>query len=229
MGSLAMAGCFKGCWGSILDEFRKIRRPIQPRGRSYKRARYSEKEFSIEFENLIDDEDFYPPSRRVVTDTETELITQRKYNELVEQQKRVDAEVDAHLRKQEDDLRLEEEAYYEAKREAAKAARQARRQIEERLTKQKEKTVFPKGIYDDGSLSSLNFSDDDSAELDAEDFDSFLEKVKARSLSAKTAEGGIFNNSYTATASWEEGLAEGVEATRIAGKSLEALESISPS
>ena len=47
--------------------------------------------------------------RRVVTDTETELITQRKYNELVEQQKRVDAEVDAHLRKQEEDLRLEEE------------------------------------------------------------------------------------------------------------------------
>ena len=47
-----------------------------------------------------------------MTDTETQLITQHKYNELVEQQKRADAEVDAHLRKQEEDLRLEEEVWY---------------------------------------------------------------------------------------------------------------------
>ena len=48
-------------------------------------------------------------SRRILTETETSLITQKRYNELVEQQKRVDAEIDAQLSRQEDDLRLEEE------------------------------------------------------------------------------------------------------------------------
>jgi len=48
-------------------------------------------------------------SRRILTETETSLITQKRYNELIEQQKRVDAEIDAQLSRQEDDLRLEEE------------------------------------------------------------------------------------------------------------------------
>ena len=48
-------------------------------------------------------------SRRILTETETELITQKRYNDLVEQQKKVDAEIDAQLSRREDDLRLEEE------------------------------------------------------------------------------------------------------------------------
>ena len=47
--------------------------------------------------------------RRILTETETALITQKRYNDLVEQQKRVDAEIDAQLSRQEEDLRLEEE------------------------------------------------------------------------------------------------------------------------
>ena len=47
--------------------------------------------------------------RRILTETETELISQKRFNELVEQQKKLDAEIDAQLSRQEDDLRLEEE------------------------------------------------------------------------------------------------------------------------
>lgn len=64
--------------------------------------------------------------RRILTETETQLITQKRFHELVEQQKKLDAEIDAQLSRQEDDLRLEEEAYFEAKREAARVAKQSR-------------------------------------------------------------------------------------------------------
>ncbi|KAK2560065.1 hypothetical protein P5673_017019 [Acropora cervicornis] len=58
-----MASCLGGCWGIFSEELRKIRRPTSYRGRTYRRARYSEKELSIEFENLIDEEDFEPRPR----------------------------------------------------------------------------------------------------------------------------------------------------------------------
>ena len=48
-------------------------------------------------------------SRRILTETETELISQKRFNDLVQQQKKLDAEIDAQLSRQEDDLRLEEE------------------------------------------------------------------------------------------------------------------------
>lgn len=55
-------------------------------------------------------------SRQILTETETQLISQKRFHELVEQQKKVDAEIDAQLSRKEDDLRLEEEvnnfAYY---------------------------------------------------------------------------------------------------------------------
>ena len=51
-------------------------------------------------------------SRRILTETETELITQKRYNDLVEQQKKVDAEIDAQLSRREEDLRLEEEVIF---------------------------------------------------------------------------------------------------------------------
>jgi len=220
----------RGCWGVFSEELRKLRRPANFRGRTYRRARYSEKELSIEFENLIDEEDFNPRPRRILTETETSLITQKRYNELIEQQKRVDAEIDAQLSRQEDDLRLEEEAYYEAKREAARVAKQAKQAEESKVAKEKEKRIR-RGFLDDSSLSSL-LSDDgisvDSTELDVEDFDAFLEKVKARSL------GNSPFASPTATvpnghAPWEDALAQGMEATKIAGKSLDALQGFSTS
>lgn len=219
----------RGCWGVFSEELRKLRRPAHLRGRTYRRARYSEKELSIEFENLIDEEDFNPRPRRILTETETELITQKRYNDLVEQQKKVDAEIDAQLSRREEDLRLEEEAYYEAKREAARVAKQARQMEENKASKEKDKRVR-RGFLEDSSLSSW-LSDDgvsvDSNDLDVEDFDAFLEKVKARSLGGSSP--FTSPTSTSPNASWEDALAQGVEATKIAGKSLDALNGFSSS
>ncbi|CAH3143498.1 unnamed protein product [Pocillopora meandrina] len=224
-----MASCMRGCWGIFSEELRKLRRPAHLRGRTYRRARYSEKELSIEFENLIDEEDFNPRPRRILTETETELITQKRYNDLVEQQKKVDAEIDAQLSRREEDLRLEEEAYYEAKREAARVAKQARQMEENKASKEKDKRVR-RGFLEDSSLSSW-LSDDgvsvDSNDLDVEDFDAFLEKVKARSLGGSSP--FTSPTSTSPNASWEDALAQGVEATKIAGKSLDALNGFSSS
>ncbi|XP_058956030.1 AP-1 complex-associated regulatory protein [Pocillopora verrucosa] len=224
-----MASCMRGCWGVFSEELRKLRRPAHLRGRTYRRARYSEKELSIEFENLIDEEDFNPRPRRILTETETELITQKRYNDLVEQQKKVDAEIDAQLSRREEDLRLEEEAYYEAKREAARVAKQARQMEENKASKEKDKRVR-RGFLEDSSLSSW-LSDDgvsvDSNDLDVEDFDAFLEKVKARSLGGSSP--FTSPTSTSPNASWEDALAQGVEATKIAGKSLDALNGFSSS
>lgn len=225
-----MASCMKGCWGIFSEEFRKLRRPAHIRGRTYRRARYSEKELSIEFENLIDEEDFNPCPRRILTETETELISQKRFNDLVQQQKKLDAEIDAQLSRQEDDLRLEEEAYYEAKREAARVAKQARQMEEMKAAREKENRTR-RGFLDDSSLSCL-LSDDtvsvDSTELDVEDFDAFLEKVKARSL-GNSPFASPTTTVPNGTAPWEDALAQGMEATKIAGKSLDALQGFSSS
>ncbi|XP_048590561.1 AP-1 complex-associated regulatory protein [Nematostella vectensis] len=211
-----MAGCFGSCWGSFTDEVRKLRRPVYVRGRAFKRARYNEKQVTIEFENLIDEDDFEPRPRRLLTEDEQKLISERKYNQLAEQQKRIDAEIDARLKKQEDDLRIEEEAYYEAKREASKAARQAKSQGG---MSNGAKTAPFSSVLDDVSLSSWK-SDVSvtSSNLDEEDFDAFLEKVKARSLSSKPAVSLSSGVATLPTESWESAL----EATRIAGKSLDS-------
>ncbi|XP_027052378.1 AP-1 complex-associated regulatory protein-like [Pocillopora damicornis] len=221
-----MASCMRGCWGIFSEELRKLRRPAHLRGRTYRRARYSEKELSIEVRSLVS---YELRPRRILTETETELITQKRYNDLVEQQKKVDAEIDAQLSRREEDLRLEEEAYYEAKREAARVAKQARQMEENKASKEKDKRVR-RGFLEDSSLSSW-LSDDgvsvDSNDLDVEDFDAFLEKVKARSLGGSSP--FTSPTSTSPNASWEDALAQGVEATKIAGKSLDALNGFSSS
>lgn len=59
--------------------------------------------------------------RRILTETETQLISQKRFKELVEQQKKIDDEVDAQLTKQEDDLRVEEEVCCSSKLDLASA------------------------------------------------------------------------------------------------------------
>ncbi|XP_068736216.1 uncharacterized protein [Montipora capricornis] len=101
---------------------------------------------------------------------------------------------------------------------------------ENKIAKEKEKRIR-RGFLDDSSLSSWLTDDGmsaDDAELDVEDFDAFLEKVKARSL------GNSPFSSPTASvaniqAPWEDALAQGMEATKIAGKSLDALHGLSSS
>ncbi|XP_020627652.1 uncharacterized protein LOC110064889 [Orbicella faveolata] len=170
-------------------------------------------------------EDFNPRPRRILTETETELISQKRFNELVEQQKKVDAEIDAQLSRREEDLRLEEEVikcsciFGCEMRDVIKSGMDlclsfnCVMQISQCFQNDSETFLF------------LFFF---STELDVEDFDAFLERVKARSLGSSPFV------SPTATVPngnvpWEDALAQGMEATKIAGKSLDALHGFSSS
>lgn len=204
-------GCFSTIFGNI--------KGARTRARRYRRARYNEREYSIEFENLIEDDDFQPSRRFMVSEEEKDVVSKGRYDALIDQQKRTDAAIEEQLRKQEDDLRLEEEAYYQAKREAAKVSTQSK-------TKQTEKaTAQNKRIFDSEEFTSWLSQENleiTSPELDVEDFDTFLEKVKARSLSAKNMK-LTEDQSETGQADWEATLNQGLEATKIADDALSAL------
>lgn len=88
-------------------------------------------ETTIEFQHLVDaDEELLELGQgnqpvSLITEEERRHLQTGRYDEILVHSTRVSDEVDGHTRKIEQDLRLEEEAYYEARREAARAARQA--------------------------------------------------------------------------------------------------------
>ncbi|XP_057308715.1 uncharacterized protein LOC130647022 [Hydractinia symbiolongicarpus] len=206
-----------GCWSALLKSFEGERRHG---GRSYRRAKYNEREYSIEFENLIEEEDFYAPPDHAVSQIERDLLSKGKYDEFLQHQSKIDMERDAMLQKKEEDARLEDEAYIQAKKEASRVSRQS-------LNK---KQPFDKSkISNARTLDSVEFSkwlseekiDITSPELDVEDFDAFLEKVKAKSAEAVRAkdvskDDGMFDRT----------LSQGLEATKIAGDALSALQPV---
>eukprot|EP00795_Rhopilema_esculentum_P008223 gene8223-14160_t len=153
----------------------------------------------------------------VVSEEERQLVANGRYDVLIEHQKRTDAAIEEELRRQEEDLRLEEEAYTQAKNEAAKVSTQS-------TTKKAEKaTVQSQRAFDSDEFTSWLSQENlevNSPELDVEDFDSFLEKVKARSLagSAKATD-----ETTEKSAIWEDTMNQGLEATKIAGNALSAL------
>ena len=67
-----------GCWPAFVCTVQDT----TGTGRRYRRAKYNEREYSIEFENLVEEEDFYPPSSHVVTEVERDLLSKGKYREL---------------------------------------------------------------------------------------------------------------------------------------------------
>ncbi|KAK3091109.1 hypothetical protein FSP39_017181 [Pinctada imbricata] len=112
---------------------------------------------------------------RLVTEREKQLLASKQYTELVHEQKRVDKEIDEKLARQEEELRLEEEKFYEAKKEASRIAK---------LRKKKEETA--KNSTKKGEKSWLGDQENDWEVAGGEDdFEMFLANVKARSL--KTA------------------------------------------
>ncbi|XP_052823435.1 AP-1 complex-associated regulatory protein isoform X5 [Octopus bimaculoides] len=144
--------------------------------RKYLRTRYSvDRDFSIEFENLMDDEAVQDEMNKPLTDFEKQLLSEKQYRGLVHEQKKIDAEIEAQLAKQEEELRMEEEAYYEARREAARIVRLQRIAKEQQATK----------THTDRSWLGDNENDWDVAGGE-DDFEMFLASVKARSLSART-------------------------------------------
>ncbi|GAB1597802.1 AP-1 complex-associated regulatory protein isoform X4 [Argonauta hians] len=144
--------------------------------RKYLRTRYSvDRDFSIEFENLMDDESVQDEMNKPLTDYEKQLLSGKQYKGLLHVQKNIDAEIEAKLAKQEEELRMEEEAYYEARREAARIARL------QRIAKQQQTSK----THTDRSWLGDNENDWDVAGGE-DDFEMFLASVKARSLSART-------------------------------------------
>eukprot|EP00794_Sanderia_malayensis_P011993 gene11992-13231_t len=207
-----------GCFGNIFGSIKGVRR----RGRTYRRARYNEREYSIEFENLIEEDDFVPTRKFAVSDEERELLNKGKYDALIGHQSRTNAEIEAELTKQEEDLRLEEEAYYQAKEEAAKVSTQSKLRQTEKATAQSKRAFDSEEFTTWLSQENLEIT---SPELDVEDFDTFLEKVKARSLSAKNTKVAEVAN-VSSQLSLEATLNQGLEATQLADNALNALSPI---
>ncbi|XP_052823432.1 AP-1 complex-associated regulatory protein isoform X2 [Octopus bimaculoides] len=130
--------------------------------RKYLRTRYSvDRDFSIEFENLMDDEAVQDEMNKGQLELQPGPFTVSSYVRW--------------LAKQEEELRMEEEAYYEARREAARIVRLQRIAKEQQATK----------THTDRSWLGDNENDWDVAGGE-DDFEMFLASVKARSLSART-------------------------------------------
>lgn len=159
-----MGNCINRCFG-VLDRKRK-----------YLKTRYNvERDQFIEFENLMDEDNHQDEMSRLLTDREKQLLKSRQFDVIVHEQTQIDKELDHQLAEHEEELRREEEAYIEAKREANRIAK---------LHRAKEKAA-KKNATVNGSRSWL--ADDDEWEVAGgeDDFELFLANVKARSVAAR--------------------------------------------
>ncbi|PIK33831.1 hypothetical protein BSL78_29349 [Apostichopus japonicus] len=152
-------------------------RPRRPR--SYFTGRYKDYNVAVEFDNLIEDENDDGNEREVVSKSEKEHLINKQFSKLVEDQRRVDAEIDAELHQEEERTRLEEEAYIAANREAARIAKQAKRLEEQKRKKTTSNGSVKSWAGDNGDWSMAN--------EDEEDFDSFLQTVTARSANVRAS------------------------------------------
>uniref|UniRef100_A0A8C4QPJ5 AP-1 complex-associated regulatory protein n=1 Tax=Eptatretus burgeri TaxID=7764 RepID=A0A8C4QPJ5_EPTBU len=107
---------------------------------------------------------------RLLTDEEMASLRQGRYNVLVEQQHTLDATLKKELRREEERLRLEDEQQYAAQRAAAQACKKER----ERTTAENVENSYLGEESDEWALAS------------EEDFDSYLQGVRARSDAFRT-------------------------------------------
>ncbi|XP_078579070.1 AP-1 complex-associated regulatory protein-like isoform X2 [Branchiostoma floridae x Branchiostoma japonicum] len=134
---------------------------------------------NIEFENLIDEDDNVDRGR-AVTREEIDALKQKRYSDLVQQQRTIDAELEAELQAQEEQLRIEEEAFYAAQREAARIAKQRKLLDQQQAAAKNGPKAWVGGDQDDWEVAGGE-----------EDFEKFLESVKQRALSTRQSmEGG---------------------------------------
>eukprot|EP01137_Pigoraptor_chileana_P018018 Opistho-2@76888 len=138
---------------------------------------------------------------RILTAEEIKRLTQRKMEELVEEQRRMEIEENDRQRRLEEELKLEEEALIEAKKQAARAAKEARgaagghghthaqangRGLSSpnlgRASAAQSAYVQPKA-----TAASVGLVDASNRHDSTDDFDTFLENVKARSLNMNGA------------------------------------------
>ncbi|CAI8040039.1 hypothetical protein GBAR_LOCUS22324 [Geodia barretti] len=139
------------------------------------RYRASESD-TIEFEDIVTAENragAVHAKKQLVTEAERELLRSGKFDQLVEEQRRIDAERDAELRRQEEKLRQEEEVSVEVERQPVS-------QPDVVIHHQPRATPTSSSLPHLPSVSQLMSG---SSVQEEDDFDQFLESVKARQLS----------------------------------------------
>ncbi|XP_052786519.1 uncharacterized protein LOC128221898 isoform X2 [Mya arenaria] len=158
-----MGNCLRKCLG------------LYDKRRGFLQTRYSvEKDASVEFQNLMDEEEVQDEMTKLVTEREKQLLSSRQYNTLLSEQQRRDAEIDRKLKEDEETLRREEEAYIEAKREATQIAHlQQEKEHAAHMASQNGPTAWRAGQDGDWEVAG---GDDD--------FEMFLESVRERSMKA---------------------------------------------
>ncbi|XP_043917479.1 AP-1 complex-associated regulatory protein isoform X2 [Protopterus annectens] len=158
------------CCSSCLGLFRKQTNRIQRGGGSkYFRTSSGGEHYTIEFENLVESDEGESPgsNQRPLSEEEISALKERRYDSIAENQKLADAKLQTELAAEEEKLKIEEEAFYAAQREAARAAKQ-RKILEQRLQRIKQRT------FASGKGEFINSSG-------TEDFESYIQAVKSQS------------------------------------------------
>ncbi|XP_005719507.1 AP-1 complex-associated regulatory protein isoform X2 [Maylandia zebra] len=159
------------CWAYCVGLFRRETNRIQRGGGSkYFRSSTTGEHYTIEFENLVesDEAESPQPCPRPISDDEIKNLKEHRYAAISDKQIVIDQKLRAELEAQEEKLRLEEEARNAAQREAARLARE--RKLKE-LSAQRTR----------GKADGSGGETQQRKQTSGEDFDAYLQNVKAQS------------------------------------------------
>ncbi|MBN3293091.1 AP1AR protein, partial [Polypterus senegalus] len=171
-----MGNCWARCCGLFKREASRIQRGGGGGGSKYFRTHTAGEHFTIEFENLVESDEAESPgsSIRPLSEEEIGNLKEKRYDAIADRQKTVDAKLHAELAAEEDKLRIEEEAYYAAQREAARAAKH-KQLLEQRFHRMKQRAhAGPSGDHLKGYVP-------------VEDFEAYLRNAKAQSEAFRTS------------------------------------------
>uniref|UniRef100_A0A4W3HHC7 Adaptor related protein complex 1 associated regulatory protein n=1 Tax=Callorhinchus milii TaxID=7868 RepID=A0A4W3HHC7_CALMI len=159
------------CWAQCFGLFRKEANRIQRGGGSkYFRSSAHGEHFTIEVCNVLFTAGESPGANpRPISEDEIQILQNRHYDSIAERQGMVDSQLQTELAAQEEQLRIEEEAFYNAQREAARAAKQKRLLEQQRLQKMKRRAKV------------AATPDQQKGDGGEEDFESYLQNAKSQS------------------------------------------------
>ncbi|XP_078398991.1 AP-1 complex-associated regulatory protein [Cetorhinus maximus] len=159
------------CWTQCVRLFRKEANRIQRGGGSkYFKTSSIGEHFTIEFENLVESDEAESPgfNQRPINEDEVQILHNRQYDAIAQKQVAVDKQLQTELAAREEQLKIEEEAFYAAQREAARAAKQKKLLEQQRLQKMKQRA---KSAADPDQQSGAG----------EEDLESYLQHAKSQS------------------------------------------------
>ncbi|XP_061582390.1 AP-1 complex-associated regulatory protein isoform X2 [Cololabis saira] len=162
-----MGNCWVFCVGLFRREASRIQRGG---GMKYFRSSSTGEHYTIEFENLVesDEAESPQPCPRPISEDEIKHLREHRYAAISDKQILIDQKLQFELEAQEEKLRLEEEARNAAQREAARLARE--RKLKEQFAQR------TRGKADGSSGESQQ-----RKHVSGEDFDAYLQNVKAQS------------------------------------------------